>query len=253
MFLVYTVPVLSVFGVALLFISASALGQARMAAWEGKEIDAATSLVAQNIGSSIWKRIVELGTMPAEKVAAICAAIANMALAPIGMVGKWAFSISKAGGTALNIVQTFISKIYASPGMALEIVRSTFVAFQVSSIHYISSTLSYTLSLPEAILAKVRGGLVFLASSAGATAASVGSMVYCTTASHLAELFKFLRAAFASGTARSVTSFDIILKNLAAQGKWQLSRFHDASGFLLASVASAVSGFFGRRPRSDAV
>lgn len=224
-----------------------------MAAWEGKEIDAATSLVAQNIGASIWKRIVELGTMPADKVAAICAAIANMALAPIGMVGGWAFTISKAGGTALNFVHTFVFKIIASPGMALKLVRNSLIAFQVSSMHYISSTLSYMSSLPEAMLAKTREGLVFLGSSAGATAASVGSMVYLTAASHLAEIFKCLRAAFASGTARSVTSFDIILKNLAAQGKWQLSRFHDASGFLLASISSAVSGLFGRRPRSDAV
>ena len=176
-----------------------------------------------------------------------------MALAPIGMVGKWAFSISKAGGTALNFVHRFISKIISSPGMALEIVRNSFIALQVSSIHYISSTLSYMSSLPEAMLAKTREGLVFLASNAGATAASVGSMIYLTTASHLAELFKCLRAAFDSGTARSVTSFDIILKNLTAQGKWQLSRFHDASGFWFASIASAVSGLFDRRPRSDAV
>ena len=245
--------VLSVFGVALLFISASALGQARMAARAGKEIDAATSLVAQNIGETIWKRILELGSMPANKVAAIGAAIANMLLVPVGMMGKLVLSISKAGGTVLNAVHTVIANIIASPGMAVTIIRNSLLALRAASMQYVASTVSCMSHLPELCMMKTREGLVLLTSIAGTKAASIGTVVYSSTAFQLSQFVNLLKAGFASGTIRSSTSFGIMLKNAVAQGKWQLYLFKDAYGCLLVSILSAAPGLFGHRPRSDIV
>eukprot|EP00979_Chaetoceros_neogracilis_P010027 scaffold2355_cov267-Chaetoceros_neogracile.AAC.1 len=238
-------PILSVFGVALLFISASALGQARMVSREGKQTDAATSLVAQNIVANVWKRILEIGSLPANTVAAIGAAIANVFLVPVGMMGNIVLSISKAGGTILNAVQTFVANIIASPRMAVSIVRNSLLALRDSSMQHVATSISYMASIPELIILNTRGSLVFIVNIARAKAASVGNVLCSSITFQFVEFIEFSKAGCASGMIRCSNSFGIMLNNTVAQGKWQLYRFRDTSGFLVTNVLSVALGLFG--------
>lgn len=249
LFLIITV--LSVFGVALLFISASALGQARMVSREGKQTDAATSLVAQNIVANVWKRILEIGSLPANTVAAIGAAIANVFLVPVGMMGNIVLSISKAGGKILNAVQTFVANIIASPRMAVSIVRNSLLALRDSSMQHVASSISYMASIPELIILNTRGSLVFIVNIARAKAASVGNVLCSSITFQFVEFIEFSKAGCASGMIRCSNSFGIMLNNTVAQGKLQLYRFRDTSGFLVTNILSVALGLFGYLSQSD--
>lgn len=224
--------VLSMFGVTLLVISASALGHARMAAREGNDMDVAASMVFQNIGESLWEKFLKVGRIPSNALAALGATITDALLAPLRIVGQVLLSVGQAGNAAINAIQSFLSKIISSPGLAMSLLKSSLISLQYATAQWIQKTLSKSANLPSIILIKLKEGLVILAHYTGNKSVSIWNVAYSASCQFSAETLK-----------RASTSFEIISRHLMAQVQVQSIKLNDTAQDLLRLVLSVLSNY----------
>lgn len=242
----FNVLVLSIFGVALLLFSASALGQARMAAGQGKEIDAAVSVVAKRFGESAWKSILKILSMPSNGAAAIGSAISNILLSPLNLVGALFTKIVEKGNTIIDAAQTLLYTALSSPGMVGQALKNSLITMSGSMSNALHGLLNYLASLPEVFLIQTRSGLVKLGSSAASATGSASRTIYASLTLHLSEVLGLCRTGLKSGLVRSSTSFDIILKNIATQGRRQIIAFNYTSDKIVAEIIATLNQLLGR-------
>jgi len=239
--------------VALLFFSASALGEARSAARQGKEIDAAASVVAKSIGDALLNALARMASMPVRAVAAIGSAVANALLAPFGLVRELVIKIGQAGGVTVNGLRALFANIISSPGMFVNALTSSLLSVRGSASHVLGASVSFISSLPRVILTQMRIGLSALGGNIVGVTASTGRMIYSSAAMHTKAILGILGESLAAGAVRFSTSFDIILKNVAVQGKWQLSRLNDTTEQMIAEIIVAISKLLGRNQTGKSV
>lgn len=224
--------VLSMFGVTLLVISASALGHARMAAREGNDMDVAASMVFQNIGESLWEKFLKVGRIPSNALAALGATITDALLAPLRIVGQVLLSVGQTGNAAINAIQSFLSKIISSPGLAMSLLKSSLTSLQYATAQWIQKIVSKSANLPSIILNKLKEGLVILAHYTGNKSVSIWNVAYSASCQFSAETLK-----------RASTSFEIISRHLMAQVQVQSIKLNDTAQDLLRLVLSVLSNY----------
>jgi len=117
---------LSIFGIGLLIFSASALGNARSSAREGREIDAAASKVVQNAGSIISRALSKILVIPGR-------AIRQLVEIPSKLMGKVAMSIVKGGRATGTIISDLILRIIKSASYPFEVLLNTILIQSRSS------------------------------------------------------------------------------------------------------------------------
>ncbi len=235
------------FGVALLFFSASALGQARMAAGKINEIDAAAAIVTKSFGESAWEAIVKVLTIPSNGVAALGSAATSILLAPFRVAGEALFSIGEIGMGMIGFLRNFLSKIVSSP----RLLKHSLMSLKGSATNLIYATMMYIYSLPGLALSHTKTGLITLGLNTGSATASAGRLVYASLALRIADFLGFCRSGLAAGAARSSASFVIISKQLSMQGRRQFINFNDAYDKFIARLASAISQLIGRSKQGD--
>ena len=232
---------------ALLFFSISALGQARMAATQRTEMNAATaSLIFKRLGDNAWRTIQKVIAMPANGVAALAAAVAEVLMAPINLAGKVASSIARAGGAGVNSLSVLMAAIVSSPGMMLSALKNSLLYIQDSVLHAVDATFICLSNLPHLILTQTRSGLVILGGRLGEAVTSTSRYMYTSAALHATEIVEWCKASLTAGALRSSTSFGIMFSNAAMIGKRQLINFNDAIEEMIARVTYEISNMLGR-------
>ena len=232
---------------ALLFFSASALGQARMAAGNGSELDAAASRMFQNVGESAWNAIVKVFAIPSNAVVAAASALTNVLLTPFTFAGDMLISIGHAGNSGIEFLQSLFFRIISSPGMMKAALKNSLISMQGSAVNALHAAFVYVSNLPSLLLTQMRGGIVALGTNAGLATASAGRAVYSSLTAQTAEIFGLCRSGVAAGVMRSSTSFDIILKHTAAYWRRQTISLNDTSEKVVATIVTTISELLGLR------
>lgn len=112
----------SVFGVALLFFSASALKNAHMSAREGKEIDAAASIVLKNVGDIIISAFSKVIAIPQRALSSLSSALVATIKFPFQIMVSSLLSVGGIGGATLSGLYSSIEKVLSLPKVACELV-----------------------------------------------------------------------------------------------------------------------------------
>lgn len=148
--------VLSVFGLALLVFSASALGNARMSARQGKDINATASMVINNLSQSILLEINKVLSMPTKAISGLASIIITTLLYPFQLIGKVAEVIGDAGNAAVTSVVDLFVKTTSFPSFVKEV---AILSYQ-SMIGFIwnigDKSVQWIITLPEVILSQSR-------------------------------------------------------------------------------------------------
>jgi hypothetical protein len=148
--------VLSVFGLALLFFSASALGNARISARQGKEIDAAASVVAKTIGNHVVSIIAKVFSMPVKAVSGLTSAIISTLLFPFQLIGRAAGAVGVAGQTAYTTVVDLFVKATSFPAFVQDVVSLSFQTMLGYLSSMVDNSYIWITSLPDAIVYQSR-------------------------------------------------------------------------------------------------
>lgn len=144
--------VLSVFGLALLFFSASALGNARISARQGKEIDAAASVVAKTIGNHVVSIIAKVFSMPVKAVSGLASAIISTLLFPFQLIGRAAGAVGVAGQA---VVDLFV-KATSFPAFVQDVVSLSFQTMLGYLSSIVDNSYIWITSIPDAIVHQSR-------------------------------------------------------------------------------------------------
>ena len=110
----------SVFGVALLFFSASALKNAHVSALESKEIDAAASIVLKNVGDVVISALAKVAAVPFKALSALGSAIVTTISFPFQIIVSTLSMVGGVGGTTFNGVHSILAKVLSLPGMVTD-------------------------------------------------------------------------------------------------------------------------------------
>mmetsp|Transcript_21860 Transcript_21860/g.24880 ORF Transcript_21860/g.24880 Transcript_21860/m.24880 type:complete len:657 (-) Transcript_21860:77-2047(-) len=183
---------LSVFGFALIFFSASALSNARASARQGKEIDAAASVVAKSLGNSALTVVAKLFSIPGRALAALGSAVITALTYPFKILGN-------AGSSVIHKATDIFSKASSFPEFLNEVVSLSLSALKVSLSKGLSSLSSWVASIPEVLLAKSRIwlevlcekskiGAVILVDGLFNTTKSTGTILYSTVLTFLKSI-----------------------------------------------------------------
>ena len=255
------------------------MGQARSAAHQGREIDAATSAVAQGVGKAIVTSLTKILSLPASAVKALGRGFTKLVTIPYQLVGALAISIANAGGSAISIIQKIVLNILASPGILANIIKSGCKSLQssvLSAVRYVAVSprvlLDLTKSgisslqvqvgnflanvgssaavLPQLLIIQVKLAVSSLTACLVTTTKNIGNSVQSSISYQFNHIAALASASLSSFGARCSNSLDIMTKNTLARGRWQMIRWNDFSGQLFLQVKNTVLSAFHRRGNS---
>lgn len=219
-----------------MIFSASALGKARMAARQGREMDVSLSLVMQNIGDSVLKTIWRVGSIPSDTMVAIGATIANLVLSPLRVTRDFTTYVQKMFSAAVNTLHITALKIIASPGKAVEGAHYIFKTASQSVIQSMSNVLEYFSRLPSILFFQIKEGIAFMACQVESKSKSFAGMIYSMAESQIRHLLCRLSAAFSLGILQASNSFSIMYANALAWMKWRYFALHDKFEILVYTI-----------------
>lgn len=152
----FFLTVLSVFGLALLFFSASALGNARISARQGKEIDAAASVVAKTIGNHVVSIIAKVFSMPVKAVSGLTSAIISTLLFPFQLIGRAAGAVGVAGQAVYTTMVDLFVKATSFPAFVQDVVSLSFQTMLGYLYSIVDNSYIWITSLPGTIVYQSR-------------------------------------------------------------------------------------------------
>lgn len=213
------------FGIALLFLSASALGKARISAREGREIDAAVSVVAKSIGNSFLSKLGEILSMPVHAVSGLTSAIVATLLYPFHVIGKAVGVVSSAGNAALNIAFDAFAKATSFPAFISEIASLSLSSLKMSLSNLTQQSRLFIASLPRVIVSRAKIWLPAAGIFIKDWLQYGGAQVYSSTVSILLASGVKLSNILNSLIQRSRSSLDIVEKQIILGLSYALSNF----------------------------
>jgi len=135
--------VLSIFGLGLLFVSASAVGNARSSAREGKDIDVAASIVAKRLGQSIFHFIFGIISFPGKIISTIASTTVHLVLVPIKVIGMRATIL---GSTISDCLFRTMARIASIPSSTAKSISILMLRLGHCTKHFLIYTMSPFLS-----------------------------------------------------------------------------------------------------------
>lgn len=210
-----------------MLFSVSALGKARTAAREGREMDVPMSMVIQNVGDSVLKTMVRVCSIPSDTMAAFGLMMTNLILYPLRVTRDWISRLQKRFSAAITTLHTTALKIIASPGKVVEEAHYLYKTASASLAQSMSIGLAYVSRLPGILFDHIRERLLFLASKIASKSKSWGGIIYSEVESQIRHVVCRLNAAFSLGILQTSNSFSIMYSNAVAWLKWHYIAFHD--------------------------
>jgi len=201
---------LSSLGVILLLFSVSALGKARTAAREGREMDVPMSIVIQNVGDSVLKTMVRVCSIPSDTMAAFGLMITNLMLYPLRVTRDWISHVQKRFSAAITTLHIAALKIIASPSKVVEEAHYLYKTTSESMAQSISIGLAYVSRLPGILFDHIKERLLLLASKVVSKSKSWAGMTYSVVESQIRHVVCRLNAAFSLGILQTSNSFSIM-------------------------------------------
>jgi hypothetical protein len=173
---------LSVFGLALLFFSVSALGNARVSAKQGREIDAAASIVAKTIGDSIVSAISKIVSLPLKAVSGLTSAIVATILYPFKLVGTMIGAVGHIGNDVVAALVDLVTMTTSFPSFVQGL-----ISLSVSALSKIlDKSYFWITSAPEKIIEQTKLLFVSLGVSIWQRSSSFGNSFISSLMSFIA-------------------------------------------------------------------
>lgn len=169
--------VLSVFGLALLFLSASALGNARISARQGREIDATAAIVAKTIGNNAINFISKLLSIPSKAMSGLTSVIVATLLYPFQLIGRAAGAIGDAGNAAVNSIVDLFTKASSFPSFVQDLVALSLKSIMGWLSNSYDKSCIWITSLPRLLLSHSKVWLAALGGSIKNRSKSLGNTI----------------------------------------------------------------------------
>jgi len=180
---------LSIFGITLLFFSASALGNARISARQGREMDAALSVVAKSISNQVMTSVSKILSLPKRAVTGLTSAIVATVLYPFKLIGSAVVAIGQVGNATLNAFIDLFVTASSFPAFVQQAVSMSFTMLMKSLSSAASSSYSWMSSLPAVLASQGKVLLRMLSESIVSGSKSLGSAFYTSLVSVLTTGF----------------------------------------------------------------
>ncbi len=222
------------------------MGQARSAARQGNDIDAATAIVAESVGKAALKSLTKILSAPTKAVAAIGIAIGHVIAAPFQLLRTIGLSTISTGSAVLTFVKTMGFKILASPGLLANGIISAIGSLQVSTIAVLNNTALHIAALPRYLLLQTKTATSSLAVAIVSGTKSTSIAIYSTIAGHVSQIVWSVKMSLVAGGVRFGNSFEIMISNLVANRKLKIHRFNDAAEETFSKIIEAITNFVWR-------
>lgn len=246
--------VLSALGVLLILFSASAFGEARMAAHMGRDIDASASLVMKSVSDTVWQMLAKFISFPGKAFASACEAASKVVLAPFEIVTSIAVAAGRYGMAVLSSVQHVISTILNSPRIAIDATLAFWVSIQSAlstlagkSVSFILSlpgkSVSFITSIPGIIFSELKTFVVAVGLEISAIGRVFGNSILEFISYQSRHVMSAVEAKSKSITLPFFTTFEIMCKNCVAKSRWITVHAHDYTQ----NLVSSLMDWFSRR------
>jgi hypothetical protein len=239
--------VLSALGVLLILFSASAFGEARMAAHMGRDIDASASLVMKSVSDTVWQMLAKFISFPGQAFASACEAASKVVLAPFEIVTSIAIAAGRYGMAVWSSVQHVISTILNSPRIAIDATVVFFGSIQSAlstlvgkSVSFIVSlpgkSVSFITSIPGVIFSEFKTFVVAVSLEISAIGRVFGKSVLEFVSNQSHHVMRAIVERSKSITIPIFTTFEIMGKNFVAKSRWITVQAHDYTQHLVSSL-----------------
>jgi hypothetical protein len=156
-----------------------------MSANQGKEIDAAASLVIKNISNHAVSIMAKILSIPKKAVSGLASAILATALYPFQLIGKAVGAIGEAGNAVINSVVDIFARAASFPAFVKDVLSLFFSAFIGSLSNIFDKSYLLVSSLPELIASQTRTWISVLVGSIRNLSTSMGTYLYSSLMSVL--------------------------------------------------------------------
>ena len=127
-----------------------------MSAREGREIDAAVSVVAKSIGNNFISNIGKIVSIPIKAVSRLTSVIVATLLFPFQMIGKAADALCSAGNAAARNVFEIFTKASSIPAFVKEISMLSFSFLKISASNLTRQTCLWIASVSGVVVSRAK-------------------------------------------------------------------------------------------------
>jgi hypothetical protein len=247
--------VLSGLGILLILFSASAFGEARMAARMGRDIDASASLVIKSVSDTVWQMVAKMVSFPGKAFASACEAASKIVLAPFEIVTSIAVAAGRYGMALLASVQQVISTVLNSPRIAIDAtvaflgsIQNLLSIMAAKSVSFIVSlpgkSASFIASLPAVIFSEFKTFVIGVSLELSALGRVFGNSMLGFISKQTRHLTSKIDERSKTVTIPLLTTYEIIMNNFVAKSRWTTIRVRDYTQY---TVSSLIHWFSRRR------
>ena len=211
---------MSVFGAALLVFSASALSNARISARQGRDIDAAASIVVKRLGTTAMDAISKILSIPAKAISGFTSAIIATLLYPFQLIGKTAGAIGQVGNEVIKSVVDLFLKATSFPTFVKDVISLWCTVLMGSVSTLLNKSYLWINSLPELFVFHIKsllstlGGLISSGSRQfGDILVSTFVSLYTTAGTKVSNVCSSIITTSRSGIGKTGAEIWLVLSN----------------------------------------
>lgn len=239
--------VLSVLGIMLILFSASAFGEARMAARMGRDIDASASVVMKTMRDTVIAFLVKFISFPSSVFASTCEALSKVVLAPFELMTNIAMAVGRFGMNIFTHLQQGVSTILSSPRLLMDAFVSLLTSLRNSISTITSKSITFIASLPVNIALGIKVFMITVGQEIGKIIRLGGETLLDIISIRTYNLGNDASKWCKGISVRFINSFDSITKNISRRYKSTVLHSRENLAYFLKYCVDGLKDFFVRR------